>query len=345
MSFGFTMQAVKIEFYWNTISRQKFLTVSDESSSNNCFIPIFGASFLFLMPKQHSAYLYAALAVLFWSTIAVAFKWALGTLDPFQVVFVASLVSFVFFLGVMMISGGVGKVFPALHPKVLLRSAGMGLLNPFGYYLVLIHAYDMITAQEAMTLNYLWPVMLALLSVPMLKQKMGWPSVVALLISFAGIVVIATRGNVASLSLTSVVGCSLAAGSSIIWALYWIFNLKDDREIVPKMMANFLFGTLYAFIAMLIFSRFPVFELKGWAGGVYLGLFEMGLTFLLWMTALKRAPKTYLVSQFVFLAPPLSLFWIWWVLGEPILPSTLVGLLLILSGIILQKRLSKRLTV
>lgn len=292
------------------------------------------------MPKLRSAYLFAFMAVLFWSTIAVAFKYALRTLDPFQVVFVASLISLLLFWVVMMMRDGAGKVRSAMHPKVLLRSAGMGLLNPFVYYLVLIHAYDMITAQEAMSLNYLWPVMLALLSVPLLKQKMGWFSVIALFISFAGIVVIATRGNVASLSLTSVVGCGLAAGSSVIWALYWIFNLKDTREIVPKMMANFFFGTLYAFIAMLLFSRFPVMDFSVWAGGIYLGIFEMGVTFLLWMTALKRAPKTYLVSQLVFLAPPLSLLWIRWVLGEPILPSTLAGLLLILGGIILQQRLS-----
>jgi len=319
-----------------------FISGSCSAASAIRFIPIFGSSFPFSMPKHRSAYLFAALAVLCWSTIAVAFKFALRSLDPFQVVFVASLVSFLFFLIVMMWKGGVGEVRSALHRKALPRSAGMGLLNPFLYYLVLIHAYDMITAQEAMTLNYLWPVMLSLLSVPLLKQRMGWPAVVALCISFAGIVVIATRGDVATLSLTSLWGCSLAAGSSVIWALYWIFNLKDDRDIAPKMMANFLFGTLYALLAMLIFSGFPSPDIQVWVGGVYLGLFEMGLTFWLWMTALQRAPKTYLVSQFVFLAPPLSLCWIWWVLGEPILPSTLAGLLLILGGIILQQRLSNR---
>jgi len=294
------------------------------------------------MINQRRAYLFAAASVVLWSTIAVAFKVSLRTLDPFQVVFGASAVSLLIFFVINLMRRGVRGMSGMWSGSSILRSAGMGFLNPFLYYVVLIHAYDMITAQEAMTLNYIWPLMLAILSVPLLGQTMGWRSMMALVISFCGIVVIATRGNLVSLQMTNLAGCALAAGSSLVWALYWIFNMKDPREIPEKLMVNFLFGTLYAAVALSLFSSWENTLFSDWGGALYLGFFEMGITFLLWLSALNYSRKTYLVSQLIFLAPPLSLLWIWLVLNEPILPSTLTGLALILAGIMLQQRKNAR---
>lgn len=292
--------------------------------------------------NQQNAYLYALSAVLLWSTIAVAFKVGLSYLDPWQMVFAASLSSFVFFLFFNLLRGGLTGIVQSFHLRDIAYSALLGLLNPFLYYIILIHAYSMITAQEAMTLNYIWPLMLALLSVPLLRQKLGAQALLAMLISFAGIILIATRGDFRNLVVSDLRGDLLAAGSSLIWALYWILNLKDHRTTSKKMLWNFLFGTVYAFIGMTIFSGWTTIPLKGWLAGTYLGLFEMGITFLLWLTALQLSGKTYLVSQFIFIAPFLSLLWIRIVLKEPVLPFTVAGLILIIAGIVLQQRAEMR---
>ncbi len=288
-----------------------------------------------VIPQQRKSYLAALAAILLWSTIAVAFKTALHYMDPWQLVFISSLVSFVFFLLVNLLSGGIRKVVSGSSEREIARSAVLGGLNPFLYYLVLIHAYDMISAQEAMTLNYIWPLMLALLSVPLLKQRLGSFALLAMLISFGGIILIATRGQFSTFALSGMKGDLLAAGSSVIWALYWIFNLKDGRNIPQKMQWNFFFGMLYSLVACYIFSNPFHISFHGWMSGIYLGLFEMGATFLLWLTALKLSRKTYLVSQLIFLAPFISLIWIRIVLREPVLPVTLMGLVLIVSGIFL----------
>ncbi|MFO7722976.1 MAG: DMT family transporter [Bacteroidales bacterium] len=294
------------------------------------------------MHNQKRAYILALLAVMCWSTIAVAFKVTLRFTDPYQIVFIASLVSWVTFTAIAVFRIGVVKLAGSVRKKDLLRSSLLGFLNPFFYYIILIHAYDMISAQEAMTLNYIWPVVLALLSVPMLGQKLGLTSLAAMLISFAGIIVIATKGDFASLSFTSLRGDFLAAGSSVIWALYWILNLKDKREIPTAMALNFFFGTVYAFLALLIFSTPASIPVNGWLGGTYLGLFEMGITFLLWLSALKFSRKTYLISQFIFISPFLSLIWIRVVLGEPLLRSTILGLILVITGIFIQQQQERR---
>ena len=63
----------------------------------------------------------------------------------------------------------------------------------------------------------------------------------------------------------------------------------------------------------------------------------MGITFLAWLQALKTAKTTAHVVNLIYLVPFFSLLCIALVVGETILPSTLVGLLLIVTGIVLQK--------
>jgi drug/metabolite transporter (DMT)-like permease len=71
--------------------------------------------------------------------------------------------------------------------------------------------------------------------------------------------------------------------------------------------------------------------------GIYTGIFEMGLTFYLWLKALKLADSSDKISNLVFLAPFLSLLFISIFLRENIYLTTFFGLVLIIGGIIYQK--------
>ena len=80
-------------------------------------------------------------------------------------------------------------------------------------------------------------------------------------------------------------------------------------------------------------------DIKGLAGSVYLGIFEMGLTFVLWLKALKLSSTTAKVSNLIYLSPFISLVLIHFIVGETILLSTFVGLVFIISGILMQQYL------
>jgi len=81
---------------------------------------------------------------------------------------------------------------------------------------------------------------------------------------------------------------------------------------------------------------------RGFASAVYIGLFEMGITFFFWLKALQLATSTDKVSNLVYLAPFLSLIFVHFILHEPVFYTTPAGLLLIISGIVLQNRRQKR---
>lgn len=293
------------------------------------------------MTNQNRSYLFAISAILLWSTVGTAFKITLRHLNYAQLLFFSSLVS-VIILGIFISVNGQFRLIRQTSKKQLGYSALLGFLNPFAYYLILFKAYSLLKAQEAVALNYIWPMMLVLLSVPVLKQKIKFISVIALLISFSGAIIIATKGRPFSLDLSEPLGVGLALSSALFWAMFWLLNVRDQREETLKLFMNFLFGFLYTLIYCVFTGNLIIPGLEGALGSVYIGLFEMGITFVLWLKALKYAENTAKVSNLVYLSPFISLVFISVIIGEKILPSTIAGLTLIITGIVLQQVVTGR---
>jgi drug/metabolite transporter (DMT)-like permease len=296
------------------------------------------------LASNKKAYFFALVSVLFWSTAGSAFKLTLSFFHPHQLLMLASFISFLALFTLYIFSNKF-NLRELLQPTHLFRSAFLGFLNPFLYYVVLFRAYSLLPAQEAVALNYLWPVALVLLSIPLLRQKVSWISLIAILISFSGTIVIAKRGDLSTLSLSDPLGVSLAVGSSLVWALYWIFNMKDKREALGKLVLNFAFGTVYITILILFTSPTLSFDWKGFAGAAYIGLFEMGFTFFFWLLALRYSDTTARISNLIFLSPFLSLIFIRIIVKETIMFSTIIGLILIVTGVLMQHYFSGNLTV
>lgn len=277
--------------------------------------------------------LYGLGAVALWSTVATAFKVALGYMSPLELMWLASLVSWGLIGALVVRQGLAGQ---ALR-QGWRTAAWAGLMNPVAYYLVLFGAYDRLPGQEAMALNYTWALAMAFLAVPILGQRLTRIDVLAGLVAYCGVWVIATRGAVFDVAFADPLGVAMALASTLIWALYWLLNARDHRPPLVAQWQNFSVG-VPVLTALLLAG--PGLEWHGWAGlgaGVYVGLFEMGIAFVLWQLAVHRVSRTAKVSNLIFLSPPVSLLLLFLVVGEPVLPSTLVGLVLILAGLGLQQ--------
>ncbi|WP_292657922.1 DMT family transporter [Nitratifractor sp.] len=286
---------------------------------------------------QKEAILYALAAVGLWSTVASAFKISLRYLSPESLLFYADLSSLTLFGWLLWRQRRLAEAWELFrqYPGWILF---LGAINPFIYYLTLFHAYDQLPAQEAQAINYSWGVLLALLSVPILGQKLRRRDLLAGLLCYGGVLVIATRGDLLSLRFHNLSGVLYALASTLLWALYWLFNTRIKAEPLPLLFLNFLVGTLLLSLYLLLFKEgveFP--SLTGAFGALYVGLFEMGITFLLWLKALKLAHRTATVSNLIYLSPFLSLILIHLLVGEPIYDSTLAALVLILGGLWVQK--------
>ncbi len=288
------------------------------------------------MINQRKAYLCAGIAIFFWSTVASAFKIGLREINFIQFLFFATWTSFLILLIINVYKGNLKKI-GKLSLKDLGFAALMGTLNPFAYYLILFRAYEILPAQIAQSLNMIWPVVLVFFSVIILGQKIRTISFIALAISFIGVYFISSQGNPWSLQVKEPLGVALALGSSIIWSLYWILNVKKDGDETIRLALNFFFAAIYISILLFVLDGFQNLSRLGVGLAVYSGVFEMGITFLLWIKAMKLSQSNDRISSLVYFSPFLSLILIHFLVGETIFVTSLAGLSLIVLGIILEK--------
>ena len=281
------------------------------------------------------AYFFAILAVLFWSTSPTAFKLGLKFQDSYQLLTGASLASMLV-LGLLIALQGNMRLLKNLGWKDLGFSALMGLLNPVIYYLILFKAYSILPAQVAQPLNMIWPLILVLISIPLLRQKIGWKSVGAMAISFAGVVIISYQGGAEGKDPDNRLGVFLALSSSVIWAIYFIYNAKNQKDAVVRLFLNFLFASIYLLLGGVLKAQVFPPSLEAWLTAIYVGVFEMGVTFVLWLLAMQYAPSTDRISNLVYVAPFLNLIIVRLILNESIYFTTIYGIVLLVSGIVIQ---------
>ncbi len=285
--------------------------------------------------RQRRALAFALAAVLAWATVATAFKLALRHVDHYQLLFLANVFSLLS-LGIVLAFQRKLVLLLCATRRQYLLCLGLGLLNPFIYYLILFKAYALLPAQIAQPLNFTWALTLSWLSVPILGHKLGWRDGLAGVICYGGVVIISTGGHFTSLQGASPLGIALALGSTLIWALYWLANTRRTLGPVVGLFLGFRFALPFVTGATALMSDFDI-GWQGWAGGVYVGAIEMGFTFAAWLTAMRLTVSAARIANLIFISPFISLILIHFVLGEHVAPATFLGLVFIVAGLRLQK--------
>ena len=276
--------------------------------------------------------------------MATAFKWALEFNTPMALITLAATMSWSFF-GVRVIVAGSLKSMHEMNSVLILRCLLLGLLNPAFYYWILLTAYDLLPAQDAMAINYTWGLTLPLVASLFSRTLPTKYETGLALLSYLGILVIATNGNLGSLEFDRPAGVALALFSTVIWGLSWVVNSRivDANNIDAELalFLNFSAALPVLWIVTGLTGQLPSVSVGSLLGGLYVGLFEMGIAFVLWMNAMRLTDNPLRISSLIFLAPPLSLLLIGTVLNETISGSTLVGLVIILMGLAGQQWLDR----
>ncbi|MBT6038082.1 MAG: DMT family transporter, partial [Halieaceae bacterium] len=241
-------------------------------------------------------------AVVLWSTVATVFNLSLDFVSPLTLVTLASVTSW-FFLGTILVVSGEMRTLNQIKASEWARLLALGLINPTLYYFLLFGAYAKLPAQEAMAINYTWGLVLPLLAAPLLGQALKGRDIVYALVSYCGVFVIATRGEVLTFELSDPTGVGLAIGSTLLWALYWIGNTRISTPPVQGLFVGFTSATAILLTLSLFTGSLLNLPWQALAGGLYIGFFEMGLSFILWLKAMKLTRNTAQISTLIFLSP------------------------------------------
>lgn len=285
------------------------------------------------MTKKIS-YIFVVSAALLWGSTPATAKILLANLDSLQVLFFNNLFAFLGLFIAVLIRGKL-TVAKDYGRKDYIIFVVMGFLGTFLYNLLLISGLEALSAQEAFLINYLWPVLAVIFATVILKEKINLRKAVGLICSFIGVAIVVTRGNLLVLRFDSVAGILFAVAGAVTFGLFSVLGKKYKHEQFTGILFYYLFGTIYSLVAVLLFSSLFLPSLSQLLGLIWLGAFTSGLAFVFWFLALEYG-DTVKMSNMILLTPFISLIYIYFLVGEKILPSSLIGLVAIVIGIFIQ---------
>jgi len=280
-------------------------------------------------------YLFAGTSIFFWSTVATLSKLLLKSYNNIQLLWISSLFAAIFLLVVNLVTKNIKKL-KEYKPKDYLITILIGLPGTFLYYLFYYGGADRMLASQAFIINYLWPIMSVLFACIILKEKMTIRKMVAILLSFVGVVIV-TGGEITQFNSNTLIGALLCIMGAVSYGIFTALNQKFYYEKRISMMLNcfvtfILTGIINAAKGDL-FIPSPVETL----GFLWNGMLAIGLATTVWAIALESG-KTAKISNLAYITPFVSLLWTSLILKEKLNIWFVVGLVVIVLGIFVQMK-------
>lgn len=286
------------------------------------------------MNRSKIAYYYLGIGIILWASTPAVAKLLLKNLNNFQVLFFTTLIATITLFLIVLFQNKV-KLISNYKLKDYFTFAYMGGLGIFLYYLFLFGSLRLISTQESTIVNYLWPIMVVLFASLILKEKFTFTKIIAIILSFFGVYIVISQGNLLSFTFSNELGVLLAFLCAVSYGLFSVLGKKHDYEKVTSMMFYYLFSFVFATFTVLLFSKIQLPNLYELFGLLWLGAITSGIAYVLWFLALKYG-ETSKMSNLIYLTPFVALIYIFVLVGEKILLSSVIGLIIIVLGISLQ---------
>ena len=268
-------------------------------------------------------------AVLLWATLA-SLATLLSDIPPFLLTGIGLLI-------------GATISLPALRSgqtpwKIPVRTLLIGVYGLFGYHFMLFLALQTAPAVEANLVNYLWPLLIVLLSPLFTKSlKLNLRYVLAALSGFAGAVIAITYNSSGLESSSIEIGYLFALAAAVIWATYSLATTKVASFPTASIGLFALVSGLLALGAHFVFEPAAYISSSDWVLLVLLGAGPLGGAFYLWDAALKIGDPRR-IGLLAFVTPLLSTVLLVLVSGNSLSWQLLVATALIVGGALLGPR-------
>jgi drug/metabolite transporter (DMT)-like permease len=236
--------------------------------------------------------------------------------------------------GVALTIGGTIGLLKVREWRVPLATFLVGLAGIFGYHFLLFTAFRHAPTVEANLINYLWPLLIVLLSPVILTgYRLGPRHVLGALAGLAGAALIVTGGSL-SLDVAGLPGYTAAAAAALVWAVYSLLT-KRLPPFRSGAVGGFCLGSGLLALAVFLLEAgpggFAVIHGKDWVFLVLLGIGPMGTAFFLWDASLKRGDPR-VIGSLSYLTPMLSTLALVAIGGKRFTALSAVAMALIIAG-------------
>lgn len=278
-------------------------------------------------------YLYAGIAIFLWSTVATVCKLLLGELNNFQLLWMNASIAGIFLLLVNIICGNF-KLYKNYKFKDYLIMAGIGIPGTLFYYIFFYAGTDMMPASQAFIINYLWPVMSVVCACIVLKEKLTPKKILAILISFAGVVIV-MGGALKSWDKQTLLGALCCILGAVSYGIFTSLNQKMNYNKTMSLMTSYFATFIITTVINVVNGDLFVPQIHQWAGFLWNGIFAVAIANTCWVAALVKG-NTAKVSNLAYITPFLSSVWTCVFLKEEITVNMMLGLVVIILGVFVQ---------
>lgn len=286
-------------------------------------------------PKIKSL-IYVSLCVFFWALIPVVSKVGQAELDNHQFLFWSSLISLTTFI-VILIFNKKSKRLILLSADKWVTAIALGFLGTYLYYILLYFGYANSTGLEVLIIQYCWPIFVILLSILILREKLSFKKIIAVLFGFTGIFLVLTKGELKGLNLSNFYVNFLVLLASLSFGLFSVLSKKSEIDSTILVTIYFLTATISSFISMLCFSSFMLPDLESFVPILINGIFVNGISYMFWIKALKLG-NTSFIASYVFLTPILSTLFLIIFFDEPFQLVYIAGMASVIIGGIINSK-------
>ena len=285
-------------------------------------------------------YVYAIISVLLWSTTATVTKLLLGNLDSMQILLLGSLFATIFLFIINCIKEQLKEI-KNYRLKDYFKMFIIGILGTFLYNLFLYLGINTLQASQAFIINYLWPIMTVIFACLILKEKITIRKIIAIIISFVGVIIVSSNGNLLNIEKNSIIGTIYCILAAISYGLFSVLNKKQNYNKFTSMMLFYLSSFCISLIYCLCAKKTFIPETNQLFGLLWIGIFTSAIAFTSWALALEKG-DTARISNIAYITPFISLVWTSVILKEKLNIYSVLGLVIIILGIFIQMKNNKK---
>ena len=276
-------------------------------------------------------YSYVAAAAIIWGSNGVIVNWV--PYDAYAIAFFRVLFASLTLLPVVLLTRKPETMRAARSWRVMLS---LGLLLALGWTL-LFHSMKLIAIANAVLLNYMAPIFVALLVPLFLKEKLEKSTLLALAISVAGIVVISYQQNL-QMSHLNLLGVILGLLAGLAYAGFIIASKRALSSFSSLVVAFYSYAVASIFLLPFVIGTDFSPDLTSWILLLVLGVFNTGFAVTLYLKGLGMV-KAQKAVVFTYLEPASAVVFGFLFLAQQPTPLMLVGgFLILIAGYIVASR-------
>ncbi|HHO75630.1 MAG TPA: DMT family transporter [Deltaproteobacteria bacterium] len=285
-------------------------------------------------------YIKLILTAVFWGGTFIAGRFIAPFVGPFS----GSFLRFVFAstLLIMIICLHEGGL-PRLNPRQAFLAVLLGLTGVFAYNVLFLAGLKSVTAGRASVIIANNPVFLALFSSLIFKEHLNLKKITGIAMSLTGAVIAITRGDFSMIWHGAIgIGELMIFGCVASWVSYSLFGKKLMSGISPLAAVTYssLFGAgflLFPACMEGISRSFMHYGFMTWMGILYLALFGTVIGFTWFYEGVNTIGPTR-SGVFINFVPISAIILAFFLLGEEIDFSLVVGITLVTTGVLLTNR-------